>query len=387
MDPELEELQKAFEEHHAAVKAGLDEIPKVKEAVDDLISKTAALSVGGSGDPADDGRKAKLELEAFGCLCAKGALDEKFTAADLSVVVDREGGFTALPEVDTQVQRKLRDISPMRRICEVRMTTAGEYKRLLNVGGTASGWVGEKQSRPQTDADTYNEITIPVCEIYTMPAVSQLLLDDSFANVADEVITSITDEFSDQENAAFVTGDGLKKPKGLLSYDKVTTGDATRPEDELQYIASGAAGAFPDQSGVAGAKDPDSLISLVYAVRAPYRNGANWLMNSTTAATLAKFKDGEGRLIWRESVAAGQPPMLLGYPVEISEDMPDIASDAYPIAFGNFRRGYLIVDRTGIRVLRDPYSDKGKVLFYTTKRVGGGLTDSDAIKLLKMAAS
>jgi HK97 family phage major capsid protein len=185
--------------------------------------------------------------------------------------------------------------------------------------------------------------------------------------------------FGEQEGAAFISGNGTSQPKGFLS--ETIVADASWAWTKIGYIASGADGAF-------AATDPsDALITLAYAPKQAYRANGTWVMNRKTEAVIRKFKDSQHNYIWQPGASAGQPATLFGYPVAEAEDMPDIASNAYAVAFGDFKRGYLIVDRIGVRVLRDPYSAKPYVLFYTTKRVGGGVQNFEAIKLMKFAAS
>jgi HK97 family phage major capsid protein len=214
-------------------------------------------------------------------------------------------------------------------------------------------------------------------ELYAMPAATPQLLDDAAVNIDEWIADEVRVAFAEQEGQAFVTGDGTNKPRGFLDYDQVA--DASWAWGKIGVISTGADGAFP-------ASNPtDKLIDLAYSVKSAYRANAHFVMNRATEAVIRKFKDADGNYIWQPAVRPGETPTLLGHPVAESEDMPDIAEDATAIAFGDFRRGYLIVDRVGIRILRDPYSSKPYVLFYTTKRVGGGVQDFNAIKLLKFA--
>jgi len=249
----------------------------------------------------------------------------------------------------------------------------------VSLGDAAGGWVAETASRSQTDASTLDLLDFPTAELYAMPAATQTLLDDSFVNLDEWLADEIEDVFATQEGSAFVSGDGSNKPTGFLNYTKVA--EASVSWGELGYVASGSDGAFPSS-------DPtDALINLIYAPKAGYRANGRFVMNKATVMAVRKFKDADGNYIWQPSHQAGEPASLLGYAVTEAEDMPDIASDAFAIAFGDFRKGYLVVDRAGVRVLRDPYSAKPHVLFYTTKRVGGGVQDFDAIKLMKFATS
>ena len=291
------------------------------------------------------------------------------------------GGYLAPIEWDRQVRKAQRSISPMRRIARIVTTGVNGYSTLWNSDQWGSGWVGETAARPATTTASLFPLTFPAGEIYANPAATQRLLDDSLIDFEAWLQAELGDEFARQEGVAFVAGDGVNKPLGFLQHlpgGVAATGQPlAHPGGELGVTVSGAAAAIT----------ADGLVDLKYGLGAPYRQGACWLMNSTTAALVAKLKDGDGNYLWRESLAVDQPATLLGSAVEIDENMPNVAVDAFPIAFGDFARGYLINDRIGIRVLRDPYSNKPFVHFYATRRVGGGVLDPKAIRVQKVAAS
>jgi HK97 family phage major capsid protein len=247
------------------------------------------------------------------------------------------------------------------------------------VSGPASGWVGETAPRPQTDAPALAEMSFPAMELYAMPAATQALLDDAAVDIEAWISSEVDTVFAEQEGAAFVAGDGINKPKGLLAYTAVA--DSAWSWGNLGYIATGAAGGFKATAA------SDTLIDTIYSLKSGHRQNANFVMNRKTQAEVRKLKDAEGRYLWQPPATAGEAASLVGFPVVEAEDMPDIAANAMAIAFGDFRAGYLVVDRTGVRVLRDPYSAKPYVLFYTTKRVGGGVQNFEAIKLVKFAVS
>ncbi|SFV31862.1 phage major capsid protein [Hyphomicrobium facile] len=296
----------------------------------------------------------------------------------LSVGSGPDGGYLVPAETEAAVNRALKAISPMRAISGIRQVSGSVYKRPFATAGADTGWVAETAARSQSTAPTLAELQFPTMELYAMPAASQTLLDDTIVNIDEWLAEEVRIAFAAQEGTAFVTGDGTNKPKGLLSYDTVANGSWAW--GKLGFIATGEAGAFPES-------DPgDKLLDLVYAAKAPYRANGTFLMSRSTVSAVRKLKDGQGNYLWQPANAPGEWPSLLGYPVAESEDMPAIGANALGIAFGDFSRGYLIVDRAGIRVLRDPYTAKPYVLFYTTKRVGGGVQDFDAIKLLKFAA-
>ncbi|WP_416878654.1 phage major capsid protein [Litorimonas sp.] len=291
---------------------------------------------------------------------------------------DGEGGYIAPPETESRIDRALTESSPFRSIASVRRIGAGLFKKPVSSSGAASGWAGETDARIETQAPQLELLDFPAGELYAMPAATQALLDDGVADVDQWLADEVRDVFGAQETAAFVSGDGVNKPRGLLDYVQAPNG--TQSFGELGTVSTGTAGAFEAGSPV------DALLDLIYAGKSRYRAGSSFVMNRRTVNEIRKFKDADGNYIWQPAAEAGQPSTLLGYPLVEAEDMPDISSGNAAIAFGDFRRGYLIVDRQGVRVLRDPYSAKPYVLFYTTKRVGGGVQDFDAIKLLKAAA-
>jgi HK97 family phage major capsid protein len=299
------------------------------------------------------------------------ALEEKA----LSVASGPDGGYTVPPEIEASINRAVRTLSPIRGISGVRQISANVYNKPFMITGPVTGWVGETAARPETASPVLASLSFPTMELYAMPSATQPLLDDSAVNIDQWIADEVRIAFADQEGTAFVTGDGINKPKGFLSYTKVT--NASWTWGNSGYLPTGVAGGFPATAPT------DKLIDLTFAVKAGYRANGTFVMNRATQGVIRKFKDNNNNYIWQPPVKAGDPPLLLGYPVAECEDMPNIATDTYSLAFGDFARGYLIVDRVGVRILRDPYSSKPYILFYTTKRVGGGIQDFDAIKLLK----
>ena len=297
----------------------------------------------------------------------------------LSVGSNADGGYLVPPEVETMIGQRLTAISPIRSIAGVRTISGNVYKKPFMTTGPAVGWVGETDARAQTTSPTLDELSFPAMELYAQPAATATLLEDSVVNIDQWIAQEVEQVFAAQEGTAFVTGDGSNKPKGFLSYTTVDNGSWTW--GNIGTVASGAAGAFP-------ASDPsDVLVDLIYAVNAGYRQNGAFVMNRKTQSLIRKFKDSTGGYLWQPPAVAGGRASLMTFPVIEAEDMPDIAADSLSIAFGDFARGYLVVDRAGVSVLRDPFSAKPYVLFYTTKRVGGGVQDFDAIKVMKFAAS
>lgn len=290
---------------------------------------------------------------------------------------ESQGGYVAPPELDRLIEQRLMASSPMRQIASVRQTSATVFRKPVSMGAQ-SAWAAETAARAETTAPSLELLEFPAAELYAMPAATQTLLDDAYADIDEWLADEVEASFAAQESAAFVTGNGTNKPKGFLDYEMIA--DASHAWNKVGFILSGGAGAF-------AASDPaDRLIDLVYALKPQFRANARFVMNRRTISGARKLKDGDGNYLWRPGMA-GESASLLGYPVTEIEDMPDIAANAFAIAFGDFRRGYLIVDRQGARVLRDPYSVKPYVMFYTTKRVGGGVQNFDAIKVMKFAAS
>ncbi|MEX0345049.1 MAG: phage major capsid protein [Rhizobiaceae bacterium] len=286
-----------------------------------------------------------------------------------------DGGYLVPDEVATEIGNRLSVLSPIRGIASVRQVSGAVLKKPFATSGPAVGWVGETDSRPQTDTSALAELQFPTMELYAMPAATPTLLEDTAVDLDQWITAEVETAFAEQEGAAFVNGNGANKPRGFLNYTEVD--ESSWSWGNIGSIATGVDGALP------AANPSDILIDTIYALKSGYRQNAAWVMNRKTQASIRKLKDADGNYLWQPPAAVGQPAMLMGFKVVEAEDMPDAATDATPIAFGDFGRGYLVVDRTGVRVLRDPYSAKPYVLFYTTKRVGGGVQDFDAIKLLK----
>ena len=298
----------------------------------------------------------------------------------LNMVSAGDGGFALPTELDQLIQQRLTRISPIRAIAQVVQTTTSDYRKLIAIGGTVSGWASEAGGRSETNSPKFAEIIPPSGELFANPSATQHMLDDAGFDVESWLADQVAGEFARAEGSAFVNGTGTNQPLGFLSGSTSVAGDAARSFGTLQHVASGNANGFDAQPA-------DHLIDMLMALKPGHRQGAVWVMNAATIALVRKVKDAMGDYLWQPSVIDGQPDRLLGYPVVEAADMPDVAAGAYPIAFGNFKNGYLITERLGTRLLRDPYSNKPFVNFYATKRVGGQVLDSDAIKLLKITAS
>ena len=367
------------EEKVDRINKALDE---QKRALDTLTLEAARPALSGERKARDD-RGAIERKQAFDRYVRKGdtaGLDAlELKTAAFSAGSNADGGYTVPLEIETTIDDILAKASPIRSIATVRQIGGNVYRKPIATTGPATGWVAETASRPQTDTPTLAVIDFPAMELYAMPAATATLLDDSAVDIEQWLASEVQIVFAEQEGAAFVSGNGTTQPKGFLS--ETIVADASWAWTKLGYVASGADGAFSSSNPT------DALVSLAYAPKQAYRANGTWVMNRKTESVIRKFKDTTGNYIWQPGAAAGQPPTLLGYPVAEAEDMPDVASASYSIAFGDFARGYLVVDRVGIRTLRDPYSAKPYVLFYTTKRVGGGVQNFEAIKLMKFSAS
>ena len=298
----------------------------------------------------------------------------------LNELVPSQGGYLVPTELDKRVAEVLVRISPIRAISQVVQTSTADYRKLISLGNTASGWVSETATRGETNAPTFAEIIPPSGELYANPSATQHMLDDAVFDLEGWLAGEIGREFARAEGAAFITGTGSNQPAGFLTAATSGAGDGARPFGTLQSIASGSASGFD--------ATPDlHLIDMVMALNPAHRQNAVWVMNANTLAGIRKLKDAMGEYLWQPGLIDKAPDRLLGYPVIEAADMPGVAAGASPIAFGNFQAGYLITERTGTRILRDPFSNKPFVTFYATKRVGGQVLDSNAIKLMTIAAS
>jgi HK97 family phage major capsid protein len=319
------------------------------------------------------------------CHQANKALEAKQTdrerRATQTVTNNTSAGGFALPEfIERQIARLSVDMSPIRQIATVRTVSTPDYKELFDVNGATFEWLGETDTRNQTNTPDLREVIPTFGMASAKPQASEESLDDLFFNVEQWLIESAAEAIAQGEGAAFIAGNGTKKPTGFLAGPTpVTTADATRAFGTLQYIASGQAAAMPTSA--------DVFYDLVYGIRARYRMNAQWVTSKAVLAAMRKYKDSTGQYLWQPALTAGQPATFLGYGITEAEDMPAVAANSFPLAFGDFKEGYLICDRVGTRITRDEITTPGFVKFYVRKRVGGILRNTQAIKLLKVAAS
>ncbi|WP_373994569.1 phage major capsid protein [Duganella sp. Leaf126] len=366
---QLDEVKKGQADALQALKVDRinADIEKLQAAVDDANLKIAAAQMNGGAA----GLKDKEYSEAFSAHFRKGDVQ-----AALNKGAAQEGGYLAPVEWDRSITDRMVVVSPMRALCAVQNISTNGFSKLFNNRGTTSGWVGETGARNQTATPTFGSMTYNTGELYANPAATQQMLDDAAINLEAWLAGEVETEFSLQEGVAFLTGNGDNKPNGLLTYITGGSNAAAHPWGDIKTVKSGAAAALT----------ADGLIDLVHELPGEYTGQARAIMNRNTQKAIRKLKDGEGNYLWQPSFQAGAPATLLGYGISEVAGMPDVAANSKPIVFGDFKRGYLIVDRVGVRVLRDPFTNKPYIHFYTTKRVGGGLLNPDVLKALTVAA-
>ena len=375
----LEVKGDALEASFEALEREDEDVAALKAEMAQLKARMDAQAVVGAR-PALSGAKADGAASAFVEGYLRKGLEAGVELKAVSGASEAAGGYAVPDEIDAEIDRTLTAISPIRAIANVVKVGSAGYRKLVTRGGTPSGWVAETAGRAETATPDFVEIAPPFGELYANPAASQSMLDDAAFDVEAWLAQEIATEFARAEGAAFVGGTGVNQPRGFLAAPVSAAADGVRPFGTLQAVSTGVAGGFP------GSNPQDKLIDLIQALRSPYRQGAVFVMNSSTAARIRKFKTADGAFLWQPGLVAGQPDTLLGYPVVEAEDMPDVAADSLSIAFGNFRAGYLIAERTETQILRDPFTNKPFVHFYATKRVGGQVSNSEAIKLLRFSA-
>jgi HK97 family phage major capsid protein len=318
---------------------------------------------------------------AFGTYVRNGDEDAlrglELDVKSMSTAVNGDGGYLVDPQTSQTIQTVLKSTASIRTIANVVNVEATSYDVLIDTTDVGSGWVSETGSVADTDTPTIDRISIPLYELSALPKASQRLLDDAAFDIEAWLAGRIADKFAASEASAFINGDGVDKPTGILAHAQVD--NDSWEWGSLGYVSTGTDGGFD------GTNPADAIVELVYALGAQYRANGAFVMNSKTAGQVRKLKDADGRFLWSDGLAAGEPARLMGYAVLVAEDMPDIASDAAAIAFGDFAAGYTVAERPDLRILRDPFSAKPHVLFYATKRVGGDVSDFAAIKLLKFS--
>lgn len=385
----IENLQKAFADYKAehtkqldAVKAGMPSsdvtakvekidahIVDLQKAVDEANIKIAAYQIGSAEKPVRD----KEYTDAFRAHMKRGEVQ-----ASMSKGSAADGGYLAPVEWDRTITDKLVLVSPIRSIAKVQPISVGSFTKLFNLHGTSSGWVGETAARPNTNTPQFAPLTFNTGEIYANPNATQQVLDDAEIDLESWLAGEVQLEFAKQEGLAFVSGDGTNnRPNGLLTYVTGAANAAVHPLGAIQTVITGNATAIT----------ADSIIDLIYSLPSAFTGNAKFIMNRATQGIIRKLKDGQGNYLWQPSYVAGQPSTLCGFPVVEVADMPNVAANSISIMFGDFEQGYIVLDRMGVRVLRDPFTNKPYVSFYTTKRVGGGLLNPEPLRALKTSAT
>lgn len=354
----------------ADITALRGDVEEVKSRLDKVARAASRPAMGGAA-PAGDTAEVKSFVDGY---LRRGRETE---LKSITSTPPGDGGFAVPRQIDAAIAAQLVGISPIRAISQVVQTGTSGYRKLVTTTGIASGWVSETAPRPETGTPRFAEIAPPAGDLYANPAASQGMIDDTAFDLESWLANEIALEFARAEGTAFINGTGTNQPEGFLSAAKATTKDGVRAFGSLQFLGSGNA------TGLGTAPDA-KLIDLIHSLKSGYRQGAVFVMNSATLASVRKLKTADGAFLWQPGLVQGQPDRLLGYPVVEAEDMPDVAAGTFPIAFGNFRHGYLIAEHSSTRVLRDPFTNKPFVHFYATKRIGGKVLDSNAIKLLKI---
>lgn len=382
---EVEKLSKGIDDAKAELKKQLDE----------LEAKANRLQLGGGEDAQREAKAAREFGEQIGVKDFdaeklgeyKGDLGtylrrNEVKAQTMMVASDPSGGFWVTPDVSGRMVKKIYETTPMRQLASVVSIGTDRLEGPIDNGEADAAWVGETEARVQTDLSQLGMWAIDVNELYAYPKVTQKLLEDAKIDVEAWISDKSTSRFSRKENAAFVNGDGVRKPKGILSYATSTGADSARPWGTFQHVVSGADGAF------ANTKPADALIDLIFEVKAGYRQASNFLMARRTMRDVRKLKDGQGNYLVDLRLRDGAlVESIFGFAVTDGEDMPAIQSGALAIAFGDFGEAYMIVDRLGTSVIRDNITTPGFVKFLMRRRVGGGAVNFEALKFMKFSAS
>jgi HK97 family phage major capsid protein len=380
MQKSLTEFRSYVEREIKEVKANGAAAPETKEALDRINKRIDELQAKAErpAPNAPNGEKSEY-AKAFDKFARTGDTAGVEKAMDTTGNSGADGGYTIPVELDREIYSLAMSLCPMRGLANVIQVGSDNYQKLVNLHGTASGWVGETAARPATNASQFARLTPSMGEIYANPQTTQKLLDDSFFSVEGFIADEVSQEFAKQEGPTFISGDGTNKPKGILAGTVALTADGTRAFGSIQAVKTGVAGGWP-------ASNPfDIVLDLIYTLKAAHRQGASFMTNKALLGEMRKFKDSTGNYLWQPSNQAGQPSQFAGYPIVECEDVAAKAASSLSLIFANFKRAYTIVDRIGTRVLRDPFTNKPYVGFYTTKRVGGMLVDSEAVKVLQFA--
>ena len=381
----------------AKVEAINNHITDLQSQLADVASRAAAIRMGSGGDDQEAARAQDFaralgresvtieDMREYQAAQARyirtGNAAALNVMAAMSVDSDPNGGYTVTPDLSGRMVRRIYETSPMRQLASVVTIGADALEGFNDLDEAGAEWVGERSVRNETSTPVIGKWSIPVHEISAKPKATQKILDDSAFDIEGWLARKVSDKFSRAENTAFLQGDGVEKPRGLLTYQTAATADATRAWGTFEHINTGSSASFGSAPN-----GSDKMIDLVFALKAEHRARASWLMARSTMAAVRKLKDGEGNYLWTPNFEAQRGGVLLGFPIAEAEDMPPLGANSLSIAFGDFAEAYTIVDRAGIRVLRDPFTAPPHVLFFTTRRVGGGAINFEAVKFLRFGS-
>lgn len=375
INKELDERDERIEKQFAELKRfgtaqnGQEQEAEVKSAFNKLLR---------SGSSA---RMTESEVEALAKKQAEMSNGRVSASEFKSAMIagsDPDGGYFVLPDLDKSIMKLAQEEIAMMDLAQVVTTSSSVYNKRVRISGSGYTWEGEETHPETTETPKYSVLAFPVHTIAANPSISQELLQDADVNVEAELMEAMNADFVEGIGDALINGNDNRRPRGLLSYPTVM--EANWKWGSLAYTKTGAAAGFAAEN--AG----DALINTLYSLKTPYLGNATWLMNRSTLAEIRKMKDGQGNYLWQPSFQIGQPDTLLGYGLRLDSKMPNLGAGATPIAFGDFRRGYLVVRRSGMTLIRDQYTQKPYVVFSTRMRLGGGVQNFEAIKLLKCAA-
>lgn len=370
----------AFDKFKSKYDTDLDKLSKI--VADEMVARQRPSGRDSGGASAGDRKALDLAVRALFAGDQRGAYERFAEAKGMSAGADPDGGYLVVPALSDGMMTIRAEVSPLERLARtVEIDEGGSWEEPIDRDAAETAWVGEQQARSDTDHPELGELSVPLHEIYAMPKATQKLIDTARFDMLDYLRRKVGEALGLAESEAFHDGDGVARPRGFLGYTTSTSGDATRAWGQIQHIGTGASAAFPTSSTTVN--PADVLVDVVSAMKSQYRAGARWLMNRATLGAVRKLKDAEGRHVVTDSLVEGAPSMLLGHPVDLSEQMPAISASSLSIAFANWERAYVIVRRPGIKFLVDPFTDKPNVRLYAYQRVGGAVSNFEAIKLLK----
>ena len=348
------------------------------EMAEAAVQRASLAQGGGAGGMQNAAQR--QHAEAFNQYFRRGTIDglrDLEVQAALTSSSNTDGGYLIPDQTEQTIDRVLANSSPIRRLARVQTVGAPTYRKMVNIGGANSGWTNDKRAKAETTTPKLELYMFPAHELYANPMADNSTLEDGIIDIGQWLADEVDIEFSRAEGDAWINGDGDGMPRGLIAgYNIVANG--AREAGKLGYVPGGVANAL---------SNGDAFIDLYHSLKSGYRPGAVWLMNDLTVAAIRKLKTTAGDYIWQTDFTADTPFTVLSKPVETDDNMPVVGANSYSVAFGNFKSGYLIVDRRGTTVLRNPYKVEGKTSFYTTKRVGGGVQNFEAIKFMKTATA